>query len=71
MQVTILGCGSSHGVPSLNCDCFVCKSENIKNKRKRKKINKENKKYDTVKHIFLQRIESEKKKCKHEQFQKI
>jgi phosphoribosyl 1,2-cyclic phosphate phosphodiesterase len=38
MQVTILGCGSSHGVPSLNCDCFVCKSENIKNKRKRASI---------------------------------
>lgn len=38
MQVTILGCGSSHGVPSLNCDCFVCKSENIKNKRKRSSI---------------------------------
>ncbi len=38
MKVTILGCGSSHGVPSLNCDCFVCKSENIKNKRKRASI---------------------------------
>ena len=38
MQVTILGCGSSHGVPSINCDCFVCKSENIKNKRKRASI---------------------------------
>jgi phosphoribosyl 1,2-cyclic phosphate phosphodiesterase len=38
MQVTILGCGSSHGVPSLSCDCFVCKSENIKNKRKRASI---------------------------------
>ncbi|WHA05541.1 MBL fold metallo-hydrolase [Candidatus Bandiella numerosa] len=38
MKVTILGCGSSHGVPSLNCDCFVCKSNNIKNKRKRASI---------------------------------
>ncbi len=38
MKVTILGCGSSHGVPSLNCDCFVCKSDNIKNKRKRASI---------------------------------
>jgi phosphoribosyl 1,2-cyclic phosphate phosphodiesterase len=38
MKIIILGCGSSHGVPTLNCDCFVCKSDNIKNKRKRASI---------------------------------
>ncbi|MSO14060.1 MBL fold metallo-hydrolase [Rickettsiales endosymbiont of Trichoplax sp. H2] len=38
MQITILGCGNSHGVPCINCDCFVCKSTNKKNKRKRPSI---------------------------------
>ena len=38
MQITILGCGNSHGVPCINCDCFVCKSANKKNKRKRPSI---------------------------------
>ncbi len=26
MRITILGCGSSGGVPIINCDCAVCKS---------------------------------------------
>ena len=38
MQITILGCGNSHGVPCINCNCFVCESDNIKNKRKRASI---------------------------------
>ena len=38
MEITILGCGSSHGVPSINCRCFVCTSTNPKNKRKRSSI---------------------------------
>ena len=38
MQITILGCGNSHGVPCINCSCFVCESGNIKNKRKRASI---------------------------------
>ena len=38
MDITILGCGNSHGVPSINCDCFVCTSQNIKNKRKRASV---------------------------------
>ena len=38
MTVTILGCGSSCGVPMINCDCFTCQSTNIKNKRTRSSI---------------------------------
>ena len=38
MKVTILGCGSSQGVPRVACQCYVCTSNNIKNKRKRVSI---------------------------------
>jgi phosphoribosyl 1,2-cyclic phosphate phosphodiesterase len=38
MQITILGCGSSQGVPLICCDCYVCTSSNLKNKRKRVSI---------------------------------
>ncbi|MFQ3307022.1 MAG: phosphoribosyl 1,2-cyclic phosphate phosphodiesterase [Candidatus Midichloriaceae bacterium] len=38
MEVTILGCGSSLGVPKINCKCFVCNSPHIKNKRGRASI---------------------------------
>lgn len=38
MEITILGCGSSHGVPSVNCHCFVCTSDNPRNKRTRASI---------------------------------
>jgi len=38
MQVTILGCGSSLGVPQLLCKCYVCTSGTIKNKRRRASI---------------------------------
>ena len=38
MKVTILGCGSSQGVPGIACQCYVCTSNNIKNKRKRASI---------------------------------
>jgi phosphoribosyl 1,2-cyclic phosphate phosphodiesterase len=35
MNFTILGCGSSLGVPRLLCDCVVCKSDDKRNKRTR------------------------------------
>ncbi len=35
MKITILGTGTSSGVPVLTCDCSVCTSENPKDKRLR------------------------------------
>lgn len=38
MRVTILGCGSSGGVPLIGCGCAVCTSENPRDKRTRASI---------------------------------
>ncbi|QJC27816.1 phosphoribosyl 1,2-cyclic phosphate phosphodiesterase [Anaplasma platys] len=35
MKITVLGCGSSVGVPSVGCDCRVCCSSDSRNKRTR------------------------------------
>lgn len=38
MKLTFLGTGTSHGVPVIGCDCSVCKSTDLHNKRYRSSV---------------------------------
>ena len=38
MKITMMGCGTSTGVPMIACNCSVCISTNIRNKRSRSSI---------------------------------
>ena len=35
MKFTLLGTGTSNGIPVLGCGCEVCQSDNLKDKRMR------------------------------------
>ncbi|MDR2490725.1 MAG: MBL fold metallo-hydrolase [Spirochaetaceae bacterium] len=38
MQITVLGSGTSHGIPVITCDCAVCRSHNKRDRRRRSSI---------------------------------
>ncbi len=38
MKITVLGSGTSHGVPSIGCDCEVCRSSDPRDRRTRPSI---------------------------------
>lgn len=38
MKITVLGCGTSSGVPMVGCDCAVCRSSDPRNRRRRVSI---------------------------------
>ena len=38
MKITVLGCGTSHGVPMIGCGCVVCTSPDPRNRRYRPAI---------------------------------
>ncbi len=60
MKITILGCGSSGGVPLIGCDCAVCTSDNPKNDRSRASILVE---YDDGKRLLVDTSADLRRQC--------
>lgn len=63
LKVTILGCGSSSGIPMIGCDCKTCTSTNPKNTRQRASILVESKTtsilFDTSPDLRAQALKNE------------
>ncbi|MBD5442730.1 MAG: MBL fold metallo-hydrolase [Treponema sp.] len=54
MKMTILGSGTSHGIPCIACSCSVCQSKDARDKRTRCSAFVENKNADgTTSHILI------------------
>ena len=38
MKVTFLGTGTSVGIPVIGCDCTICRSSDLRNRRRRSSV---------------------------------
>jgi len=48
LTAVVLGCGTSHGVPMIGCDCAVCLSSDPRNKRSRSSLFLSGEGYDVL-----------------------
>ena len=53
VQVTVMGCGTSTGVPVVGCDCAVCRSEQPRNQRMRSGLNLRLRRSDGSERVLL------------------